>query len=194
MSGGISWGKQQQTGRGVGFNPEPNLYFTTDLTSEQAVVCRKNRRGSVTASGSESPSAAHNQEGRKEVVVEDVRGQRSFATAADRHTPGCNYRGPPRLSPSARVRFGGPAEPPAEWHVGQFWNRRKVGTLLGEQWVISPAHPLLPGAPQSGELISRGIFMLFHVMGRHPLVSPLLTQRCVQEIILCTSLRALLVL
>lgn len=40
-------------------------------------------------------------------------------------------RGPPRPplhSPRVFVRFEWPAEPPAEWHVGQFRNRRKVGT------------------------------------------------------------------
>lgn len=35
---------------------------------------------------------------------------------------------PPLHSARVFVRFERPAEPPAEWHVGQFRNRRKVGS------------------------------------------------------------------
>lgn len=59
------------------------------------------------------------------------RAERSWATSAvsfmrlfDKQRDHRDHRS---ALPRVFVRFEGPAEPPAEWHVGQFRNRRKVG-------------------------------------------------------------------
>lgn len=49
-------------------------------------------------------------------------------------------RPPPRPS---LVRFERPAEPSAEWHVGQLRNRRKVGTLPGDMLGHMPPAPVV---------------------------------------------------